>query len=68
MDTNGNVLETIGNEYPIYSFEITTSAKGFHSFSLKIRGDDYDKAILDLKNATEIVGALCNKKNEGVKL
>mgnify|MGYP001258034830 CR=1 FL=1 len=59
----------IGGDSPLpkYSFEITTSAKGLHSFSVKVRGEDLDATLSDLKKSTDAIGSYVERLNEGVK-
>lgn len=53
-------------EGPKYKAEIATSAKGFHSFTIKAFGDDLDAVLAEVQKASDKLGEYCNAKNEGV--
>ena len=64
--------ENISTEFapvPSYKVEISTSAKGFHQFTVKAYGPDLDRALLEAKTAaaTELK-VFCDTQNEGVKV
>ena len=63
-------MENITTEFapvPSYKVEISTSAKGFHSFAIKAYGPDLDRVLLEAKTAAAELNLFCIIQNEGVK-
>lgn len=63
-------MENILTEFapvPSYKVEISTSAKGFHQFTVKAYGPDLTKALEEAKQAASDLKSFCDQQNEGVK-
>ena len=54
------------NDGPKYKAEIATSAKGFHSFTIKVFGDDLNAVLSEVEKASDRLNEYCNNKNKEV--